>query len=194
MAVDGSNLWVKIQVCEPDQACSASTAGGGTTTTVSGVTATLTEFTNDAQSATVDFCMSVSLHTYTLDTAPSLLVDQKPVPFLSGSSDFASGPGCMEVMYQVSSSQIEQASHIALLIDSSLRMSPPPGDPDAACESARLILMVQDPGLDFQCHFSMAGYYTNLQLPAGITQEQANTLIMDTIEGAIYGPWTLTIK
>lgn len=84
VAVDGSNLWVKIQVCEPGQACNAPAAGGGTT--VSGITVGLTSFTNDAQSATVDFCMSVSFHKYTLDIAPSLLIDQKPAPFLMGST------------------------------------------------------------------------------------------------------------
>jgi hypothetical protein len=100
----------------------------------------------------------------------------------------------MEMQYQVSSTEIEQAQHISLFIDGNLRMSPPPGDPDVACQTARLNLVAQHPGLDFQCHFSMAGYYTKLHLPTGMTQEQANTLIVDTIEGAIYGPWTLTIK
>jgi hypothetical protein len=138
--------------------------------------------------------MSVSFHTYTLDPAPSLLIDQKPAPFLTGGSDFANGAGCMEMTYQVSAAEIEQAQHIVFSIGGSLRMSPPPGDPDAACQTARLNLVAQYPGLHFQCHFSMAGYYTNLQLPVGMTQEQANTLIMDTIEGAIYGPWMVTIK
>ena len=73
-------------------------------------------------------------------------------------------------------------------------MSPPPGDPDADCQAARPNLMAEYPGLDFQCHFSGAGYYTNLQLPAGMTDTQAQKIIFDTIEGAIYGPWVLNIK
>ena len=176
------------------KSCNSSIAGTGNGTSASGVTVSLTKFTNDAQSATVNFCMSVSLHTYTLDTAPSLLVDQEPLSFLSGGSDFTSGPGCMEMTYQVGSSQIEQASRIALLIDGSLRMSPPPGNPDVACQAARFALAAQYPGPGFSMPFQHGGYYTNLQQPAGMKREQANTLIVDTIEGAIYGPWTLIIK
>jgi hypothetical protein len=123
-----------------------------------------------------------------------LLVDQTAVPFLSGGSDFSSGPSCLEMQYQVSSSQIEQASQIELLIDGSLRMSPPPGDPDVACQTARAKLMEEYPGLNFHCHFSMAGYFTNLQMPSGLTQEQAEAKVVDTIEEAIYGPWQLTLK
>jgi hypothetical protein len=54
--------------------------------------------------------------------------------------------------------------------------------------------MSQYPGLDFQCSFSMGGYYTNLQLPTGMTETQAQKIILDTIEGAIYGPWVLVIR
>ncbi|MGD0708532.1 MAG: NBR1-Ig-like domain-containing protein [Anaerolineaceae bacterium] len=194
VAVDGGNLWAKVQVCEAGQACSSSPAGNGNTTTASGVTATLTHFTYDAQSATVDYCMSVSFHTYILDSTPSLLIDQKAAPFLTGGSDFANGAGCMQTTYQAGAAEIEQAQHIVLSIDGSLRMSPPPGDPNVACQAARLNLVAQHPGLDFQCHFSMAGYYTNLQLPADMTREQADQLITDAIEGAIYGPWLLTLK
>lgn len=192
VAVDGGNLWVKIHVCEPNQPCDTPTTGGETT--ASGVTANLASFTYDSQTATVDFCMSVSFHQYSLIPAPSLMIDQKTAPFLTGGSDFTSGPGCMEMQYQVRSAEIEQAQQIVLSIDGSLRMSPPPGDPNTACQSARSALKVQYPGLDFQCHFSMGGYYTNLHLPNGMTQDQANNLIVDTIEGAIYGHWTLLLK
>jgi len=169
-------------------------AGAAGSATANGITAKLLNFSDDGQTANVDFCVSVSLHTYTLSPIPTLLIDQVPAPFLSGGSDFPSGPGCISASYQVSADQIAQAQHVTLLIDGSLRMSPPPGDPDAACQAARTTLMAQYPGLDFQCHFSMAGYVTQIQPPDGMTQEQAQILITDTIEGAIYGPWTLTIK
>ena len=138
--------------------------------------------------------MTVSLQKYTLVPAPSLLIDQKPAPFLTGGSNFASGPGCLEMKYQVSSAEIDQAQQIMLLIDGSLRMSPPSGDPNVACQTARLNLVAQYPGLDFQCAFSMAGYYTNLQLPAGMDTTKAQQIITDDIEGAIYGPWILNIR
>jgi hypothetical protein len=95
--------------------------------------------------------------------------------------------------YQVSATQIEQAEHIVLSIDTALRIAPPPGDPNDACQSARPGLIATYPGLDFQCNYSMAGYYTNLHLPGGMTPEQARRIIIDAIEGAIYGPWLLEI-
>lgn len=192
VAVDGGNLWTKIRVCTSDQSCSSTSVGIGTST--NGIMVSLIQFTNDEESATVDFCMTVDFHTYILSPGPTLLVNQEPVPFLSGSSMFSNGAGCMEVKYQVSSSEIERAQQISLFIDGTLRMSPPPGDPDVACQAALQNLKVEYPGLDFKCHFSMAGYITDLSLPSGMSVAQANALITDTIEGAITGPWTLTIK
>jgi hypothetical protein len=96
--------------------------------------------------------------------------------------------------YQVSVTEIDQAQSISLSIDTGLRMSPPPGDPDSACQAARVDLVAKYPGLDFQCHFSMAGYATNLQLPPGMSRERADQIITDTIEGAIYGHWVLVIR
>ena len=201
VAVDGSNLWVKIQVCEPGQACTAPVAGGGTTAMVSGASVTVTNFTYDTQSATVNYCIAIPglpdwrfLREYhSWPSGPKLLIDQKSAPFLSGGSDYPSGDGCAYMKYQVGAAEIGQAQHVTYVIDA-LRMGVPPGDPDAACESARLILMAQYPRLDFQCHFSMAGFYTNLQLPADMTFDQADKIIMDAIQAAIYGPWILTLK
>ena len=119
-------------------------------------------------------------------------MNQEPSPFLNGGS--SSPWNCLKMTYQVATTQVEQAEHIILDIEASLRMSPPQGDPDIACQAARQNLIIQYPGLDFQCHFSMAGYYTNLSLPMGMNRERADQLNRDTIEGAIYGPWILTIK
>ena len=197
----GSQVWVKIVVCDPNQPCNPPVAGGGTSVTVNGVTATLTGFSSDSSSATVNFCITVPnlpnpnyARAYGPVPGPSLLIDQKPAPFLTGGSNFASGLGCMEMKYQVGAAEIEQAQHVTLFMDNIRMMGGPPGAPNEACQAARLNLMAEYPGLDFQCHFSGAGYYTNLQLPAGMTDTQAQKIIFDTIEGAIYGPWTLTIK
>lgn len=181
--VPNSQIWVTITVGSIPASGSAS---------VHGVSATLTSFTYDEQSATVSFCMTVPDRNYALDRAPSLLVDGQPAPFLDGGT--ISPWGCYEFRYQISEAEFSQAQRITLSIEGSLRMSPPPGDPDAACNSARLNLVAQYPGLDFQCQFSGAGYATNLTLPAGLTTEQAKQIIMDAIEGAIYGPWELTIR
>lgn len=189
----GPQVWVKIIVCNPNQSCKTPVTGGGTSVTANGVTATLTGFTSDSSSATVSFCMTVPNRNYALGSPPaSLLIDLKPAPFLDGGT--IPQWGCYEMRYQIGATVIDQAQSITLSIDNSLRMSPPPGDPDADCQAALPNLMAEYPGLDFQCHFSGAGYYTNLQLPAGMTETQAQKIIFDTIEGAIYGPWVLVIR
>jgi len=189
--VDGGKVWVIITVCEAGKP--RSQTAPSSSTAANGISVTLTGFSHDAGSATVSFCMTVPNRYYSLSSpAPSLLIDQKPVPFLDGGS--TEPWGCYEMRYQVSEIEIDQARTIALLIDTSLRMSPPPGDPDTACQAARANLVAQHPGLDFKCQFSMAGYATDLQAPPGMTLEQANQLITDTIEGAIFGPWVLNIR
>lgn len=189
--VDGDRVWVTIMVCESGNTCSPPTTGSSTS--ANGVSVSLTNFTHDAQSATVDYCMTVPNRYYSLDSpAPTLLIDQKPAPFLSGGT--TSSWRCYEMTYQIIAAELDQAQHITLSIDTSLRMSPPPGDPDIACQSVRPMLMAQYPRLDFKCSFSMAGYYTDLQLPEGMAREKARQIITDAIEGAIYGPWIVVIK
>ncbi len=178
--VSGGELWVMITV---------GSIGSSSTNSVS---VTLTNFISDEQTATVSFCMTTPNRNYALDRAPSLLIDHLPTPLLDGGTVLPWG--CYEFMYQVSAAELNKAQSVTLFIDSSLRMSPPPGDPDAACEMARINLMAHYPGLDFQCRFSMAGYYTNLKLPKGMNSEEAKRVITDAIEGAIYGPWILTIR
>ncbi len=187
----GDNVWVKLMVCDPDQPCNPPAVGGGST--ASGISVTLTSFTYDTRSATVDFCMTVPNRYYSLGSpAPSLLIDQKPAPFLGGGT--IQPWGCYEMEYQISAAQIEQAQHIVLSIDTALRMAPPPGAPNDACQSAKPGLLAKYHGLDFQCNYSGAGYYTGLRLPEGLTKEQAQQIIFDEIEKAIYGPWVLTIR
>lgn len=169
--------------------------------TVNGASVSVNQFTYDEQSASISYCLAIagltdwrSLRAYhSWPEAPKLLVDQIPAPFLAGGSDYASGDGCAYMQYELGAAQIEQAQQVSFVIDT-LRMDLPPGDPDTTCQADRLNLRAQYPGLDFQCHFSMAGAYTDLQLPAGMTGEQADQLIMDTIQGAIYGPWVVRLK
>ena len=188
--VDGDRVWATIAVCESGKSCLPPITQGSSSS--NGISATLVSFIYDEQSATVDFCMTMPNRNYGLDYAPVLLVDQRPAPFLEGGP--SSPWNCMRLVYQVSAAEIEQAGQIILDIEASLRMSPPPGDPDVACAAARQNLIFQYPGLDFQCHFSMAGYYKDFSLPSNLTQKQSDQIIKDTIEGAFYGPWVLTIR
>jgi hypothetical protein len=200
VSVGGPNLWAKIQVCETGQSCNMPDAGGETTAMVNSASVTVTNFSYDMQSATVKYCIVVAglpdwrfLRAYNAWPSAKLFIDQKSAPFLGGGSDYPSGDGCSFMQYQVGTSVIEQAQRVTFVIDT-LRMDLPPGDPDAACQTERSKLVTQYPGLDFKCHFSMAGFYTDLQKPDGMLQEQADKIVMDAIQGAIYGPWMLVLK
>ncbi len=201
VAVDGGNLWVKIQVCKVGQACNTPVAGGVTAAMSNSASVTVTNFTYGAQSATVNYCIAISglsdwksLRAYApWPNAPELLIDQKPMPFLAGGSDYSSGDGCAYIQYQIGASEIDQAQQVEFVIHA-LRMDLPPGDTDAVCQAARSNLVAQYPGLDFNCHFSMSGFYTDLQIPSGMSRNQADIIIMDAIQGAIYGPWALILK
>jgi hypothetical protein len=53
-------------------------------------------------------------------------------------------------------------------------------------------LITRYPGLDFEC--ARYNYYNNLRLPAGMTKEEADRIILDAIQDAEYGPWELVTK
>lgn len=188
--IPATTIWVTVAVCDSGIACHAGIPGGSSNS--SGITISLSEFTYTRDTTTITICMDLPNRNYALDYAPTLHIDQKTAPFLEGGS---SEPwNCIRLVYQAGATEIEQAERVILDISASVRMSPPKGDPNEACEAARLHLMGLYPGLDFQCNFSMAGYYTNLKLPSGLKREDAQQIIIDAIEGAIYGPWTLVLK
>lgn len=184
----GNNIWAKIVVCDPNQPCNPPVIGGSA---AGGVSATLTNFSSGAQSVVASFCMTLPNRNYgpTPGTV-SLILDQQTISAFAGGS---LGVGCFEFEFPVTATQIQGAASIAVSI-AQVRIIGGPNDPNGTCQAVRPNLMAQYPGLDFQCQFSMAGYYTNLQVPAGMTTEQAKQVIFDAIEGAINGPWLLTVR
>ena len=118
-----------------------------------------------------------------------MIMDQNKVLADSGGS--LSNPGCYEFNFSVSTTAVQQAKHISLSIDNVRILG---GATDTDCESGRTTLKQKYPGLDFQCAIGSGNYYTNLQLPAGMTTAQVDQLIVDAVEHAIYGPWVLTIQ
>lgn len=188
--VDGDRVWVLILVCESGKPCSPPVSGGATS--INGVSATLTSFTTGAQSSTVRFCMALPNRNYAPASAAtvSILIEQQSILAATGGS---LGIGCFEFEFPVTETQITQAKSVTVSIGQ-VRLLGGPNDPQGSCASARASLLVQYPGLDFQCKFSFGGYYTDLRLPANMTKAHADTLIVDAIEGAIYGPWVLKVK
>ena len=188
--VDGDRVWVTIMVCEAGQTC-VPPSSSGSATSVNGISVTLTDFTTTSQGAAASFCMTLPNRNYgPPGGSVSLMVDQKSMPYSSGGTSI---PGCFEFEFPISAGELDQAQHVAVSIEQVRILGGVP-NPDATCNEARAALLSQYPDLDFQCSFSMAGYYTDLRVPDGMTREEAQQIIMDAIEGAIYGPWELTIR
>ncbi|HEY5270021.1 MAG TPA: NBR1-Ig-like domain-containing protein [Anaerolineales bacterium] len=62
---------------------------------------------------------------------------------------------------------------------------------EANCARTKQQIANLYPGLDFTC--GPAGFYfTNVVLPRNLSSSQADKIIMDALEQAVYGPWTLT--
>lgn len=59
------------------------------------------------------------------------------------------------------------------------------------CVRAKQELASPYPGLDFTCG-SVGFYYTNPKIPSGMSESQADKIIMDALEQAIYGNWLLS--
>ena len=193
--IPNSQVWVSISVGDDFVAKSRESI------TAAGVTITVTGFEYNEQTAEINYCIAIHdlldwkmLREYgPFPAIPQLLIDQKPAPFLEGGSNYSMGDGCTYMQYQVEASVINQAHEILFTFEQ-MRMGLPPGDPNDACRAAHSALTTQYPGMDFKCSFSMAGYYTDLKTSKGMGRDQANQLIVDLIEGAIYGPWVLKIK
>lgn len=187
--VDGDRLWVLIRVCETGKTCSAPQMSGSTA--ANGVSASLSGFTPGPQSATAQFCLTLPNRNYgPSPAAVTLLIDGQAFLASAGSS---LETGCFEFEFPVTETQISQVQTVAISI-AQVRILGGVNDSQGACVNARASLMAQYPGLDFQCNFTAAGYYTALQLPTGMTASQADVIIVDTIEGAINGPWVLKVK
>lgn len=68
---------------------------------------------------------------------------------------------------------------------------PPEVNQAENCAAAHATLSAQYPGLDFTCT-GPGNFYADLILPAGMSAEQVDTLILDAMSSAVYGPWVLS--
>ena len=189
----GRYVWVIIRSCAPAGPCPSiptnPVSEGGATD--QGITMKLLNFTTKNGEADASVCIvnpPTPRHMPFLPT--ELLLDNKSID-ISGETYIR--PGCYVLSFPVDPAQV-QAAHSIKIVIGQIRIPGGPPDADAACEKAHDVLVKRYPGLDFVCHFSMAGYYTNLKLPAGMTKQQADQIITDAVEGAIYGHWVLKVR
>jgi hypothetical protein len=189
--VDGvQRVWATIRVCAVGQDCSVSAvAAGGASPSASGVSLTYEGVTHEGEKTTLSWCMIVenAQFTHYNPSGMSLFLDGNDVIGLGATGNY----NCFESDYQLSAADFNQAQSVVLRIE---KIEGTVIDTDEICEAVKPALKAQYPGLDFQCNYDSGNYYTGLQLPAGMTNEQAHTIIRDALSGAIYGPWDLIIK
>jgi len=193
----GRSVWVLVRVCAENLPCptpQASFQGNTPEVEVNGVTARLLSLTADAQQTIAQLCMTTPNNHYLIQPPVILQVDNQPFAATSGGTlGPATSPTlCYMFAFPVTETQLAQASRVAVIIQQ-VRMSGFP-NPDERCQIVHDQMVSQYPGLDFTCHFSMAGYFTDLHVPEGMHEDRARQRILDAIEGAIDGPWVLRVR
>ena len=186
-------IWVTIQVCPAGQDCSPPTAGVGNPYT-NGVTFSLTGVTHDDNTTYVGICITVEnprfIQYIPTPQSAALVLDGKKT-FTSGALAVgipSGGVSCLDFRFDILPEIYNQATQISFITEKL------EGNwiPQTSCNEIRPTLMDQYPGLSFDC--PLYDYYSNLILPAGMTQEEARQIIIDATTGAIYGPWEVIIK
>jgi DNA-binding CsgD family transcriptional regulator len=183
---DGGEVWIKILVGDVQVAGGSSSAGDITITLVSvEKTETLTNLEVCAQLPDIqDWNLSgVILTAGNVQNSLSGYMLKNP----KSASTYANSYRCIILEFPVGVSNYG-SSPVSVSI-SSIRV-PAENYLELNCARAKQVLGPQYPGLDFTCG-PIGFYYTNLVLPGGMTESQADILIMDALEQAIYGPWYL---
>ncbi len=140
----------------------------------------------------VSFCMQLPDSRAWFPWDVTLVVDQQPISPSGGRSDPATAltdHKCFTFFYPTDGMEPDgsvQLSIAKVTLDPAVHQ-------DENCAYAKQVLMTAYPGLDFICG-GPGFWYTNLVTPPGMTVEQADTLILDAMSSAIYGPWVLTIR
>jgi len=197
----GRSVWTTIRVCAENLPCttpsSQQTPSQDEATAeveLNGVSARLISLAADTQQTIAQLCITSPNNHYLIQPPIILQVDnQQFIAKSGGTLGPATSPTlCYMFAFPATEAQITKASRVAIIIQQ-VRMSAMP-DPDERCQIVHDQLVGQYPGLDFTCHFSMAGYFTDLQVPEGLQEDQMRQLILDAIEGAINGPWVLRVR
>jgi len=172
--VPNSQIWVTI------------TVGNIPFVETGGVSARLVTASMQAGEFSVDFCMQLPDGRAWYPWDVILIANQQkyspsgsrinPVGAMTANKCFSfSFPVSSSISYQLSIGKVEL---------------PPEIHQAENCAYAQTTLRSAYPGLDFTCT-GPGSWYTNLVLPSGMTKEQADQLILDTMSSSIYGPWLL---
>ena len=178
---DGAEIWFKFIVGEVPQAESISS---------SQINIELIEIHKESERTTVDFCAQWP---DMRDWNPRLFYISAGAMEISGDqyllknpkdpATFQSSYRCFSLGFPAGTNQYGDQTLTITIEKVHIGISDASG-----CPEIKPALLQQYPGLDYSCG-SLGFFYTNLVLPEGMTEDQANTIIMDALESAVYGPW-----
>jgi DNA-binding CsgD family transcriptional regulator len=184
---DGSVVWLKVVVGNAQLGSTSSQSGS--------VTMTLGNIQKVETITNVEICAQLP-DTQDWNLNGVILVAGNVQNSMSGymlknpknTSTYASAYRCYIVEFPVGVSNYG-TSPVSISI-SNIRV-PAENNLEANCARAKQQLASQYPGLDFTCG-PVGFFYSNLKLPSGMSQSQADKIIMDALEQAIYGNWLLS--
>ena len=200
--VDGGNLWTKITVAEPGEQPAQTATGDVRIAQLNGITVELIDIEIGTTSSFADFCVYFSGEEKMVRSTSdiSLSYNGKQYTAAGGNSvdinDPATMPGahrCYHFPFPTEQAALPSGTVVQLSIACLSETGANPHVIEANCAQASIDLPLQYPGLSFTClPVSSGNFYTGLQTPPNMTVDQADQIIQDAIEKAVYGPWILT--
>ena len=200
--VDGGNLWTKIMVAEPGEQPAQTHTGDVRISQLNGITVELIDIKLGTTGSYADFCVYFTGEEKMVRPGSniSLLYNNQVVRQIRGNTvdinDQAtmSGPHrCYQFEFPAEQEALPNGTIVQLSIASLSEIGAKPQVIEANCAQASIDLPVQYPGLSFTClPFSAGAYYSGLQYPSSMTEAEADQIVRDGIEKAVYGPWILT--
>jgi hypothetical protein len=183
--VDGGNIWVTIRV--GDAPVSEASSGNPA------YAPQLQSSSRTAQMVSVQYCMQLP------DSTPSwfpfdmrLITPSQRIP-ASGAGVSNYQPGsyrCFFTEFDVSAANLGNAELLqvsvgGIAVDSLANR-------EENCTRAQSEVSAAHPGLEFTCT-SMGNYYTLVARPSGMSEAEADRIIMDALERRIYGAWVMSL-
>ena len=184
--IDGGNLWVTIAV--EGAPCGGSASGGSAT-----YAPELVSVSRDASTTTIRYCMQLP------DDTPSwfpsdmfLIYGANRVP-AAGAGVVNYRPGsdrCFDTSFSVGKDVLSQAGGFQFSIGA-IKIDPV-ANQEENCARAQAEIRTSHPGLEFACG-GRGFFYSLADKPAGMSDQEADRIIMDALERTVYGPWVLSL-
>jgi hypothetical protein len=183
--VDGGNIWVTVRVGDApvDEVSSGNPA----------YAPQLLSSSLTAQLVSVQYCMQLP------DSTPSwfpfgmeLVAPSQRIP-ASGAGVSNYQPGsyrCFFTEFDVSTAGLGAAE--PLLVSIGGIAIDPLANREENCNRAQAEVSAAHPGLEFTCS-SMYIPYTLVAKPSGMSDAEADRIIMDALERRVYGPWVMSL-